>query len=574
MKALLPVVFANGTPGGGSREDTSFSDWKSVEKNDSPDVVNQNPNAAGVLKPEDDKIKMTLKHRHRPAKARKPQTPDGTVGSEIHRDMGRENFGGAPDSYQQPFDQPSPSSKEYYYAPGDHGITSRRVNAEAIPVLYEDRVEENQDSQHFYNREQDSNFSQDPRTWRFRKDDKDLSLDPGKQGKQDAEEAMDWSVVEQGEMELPLDAARRLPRLIFAKPEVAEAPASAGSEKVKDMSFGHPEYVGKIGGTDAFQVAVYPEMEAQTPDYWLFMFMNKSGSTYKLAPAYSIDFFDKARAEAGEKIEDDLKEAIFNALPKEVVSNAKAELTGEKPTAPAKATGREAKKPDPQAEKIKKEEQDLKKQGLELKKKQLEMKRQEQQMKEQELKKKQDLQQVKLQTQDLKQQRELEKQQKMREKLERSSEKGSPHEVPAKPATSAKPGEKADNKEGAKYTDEGGKGNVFTDTKLDEAAPELTQVEKLFSTIKSWDDNNAFVDPTKLDAGAVAALEAKPKGEGKYFDWIYVSPKEAERQAKNLAKGQEPPRSILWVYKHPAWDEVAMKIEKQKKRAAKPRVKV
>lgn len=101
--------------------------------------------------------------------------------------------------------------------------------------------------------------------------------------------------------------------------------------------------------------------------------------------------------------------------------------------------------------------------------------------------------------------------------------------------------------------------DVLTDPSLAEAAPGITDVERLFTGIKKWNKNVFMADPKKLDETTLGLLEKTPKGDGKYFKWIYTTEDEIkERLAKDKsAQATEP---TIWVVKKPAWDEALTKL--------------
>jgi hypothetical protein len=75
------------------------------------------------------------------------------------------------------------------------------------------------------------------------------------------------------------------------------------------------------------------------------------------------------------------------------------------------------------------------------------------------------------------------------------------------------------------------RGNVLDDPRLMELAPGITDTEKLFSTITNWNGDYATAPGGDLDAGAKKLLKQNPSGHGKYFEWNYVSGEESEKQA-------------------------------------------
>jgi hypothetical protein len=401
-----------------SQETVNHTDWKSVEQNDTPGA-SPSPDK-DELDREKGKIHFTVRVKPK-KKLKKPgQSGEPASNTELHRNTGRTDYSGDP--YDQPvlFDQPSPSTREFMYAPGDHGMTSG-LRAEA-DTLYQDETTTDfvPKKEGYLDREEDSNFSHKPKSWRFKTKHDDLKLVPGQNGEQDPP---DWSVVEQGEMMLPLTSAHYVGQLIFA------APADFVPE---EYQFSMPRQQGE--GTKAwkaFRSFVTKHGEEQ-PRYVVdfFLVQPKGKRSFVLDKEnIGVSFYN---AESPTETETEgmtqgLAAQVAKFLPSAVVYEAaKAMTSGESlPTTgvPKKSVSYEApkekgaaKQPTPEEQELEKANQANKKAAAELKKKELEQKQKKLQMKEQEHQVDEQLQQVKLE-------RKQQQLQKQREKIEKDRQK-------------------------------------------------------------------------------------------------------------------------------------------------------
>lgn len=121
--------------------------------------------------------------------------------------------------------------------------------------------------------------------------------------------------------------------------------------------------------------------------------------------------------------------------------------------------------------------------------------------------------------------------------------------------------EKADERKRREY-------NVLKDPALEEIVPDMTDEEKVFTTITQWDDNVFYVDTAKLDAATLDIIKETPKsgGKHKYFKWLYTSKEQvAKRQAQDIedvgfTTGEEA--DALVVEQLPAWKKAAPEVAK------------
>jgi hypothetical protein len=110
--------------------------------------------------------------------------------------------------------------------------------------------------------------------------------------------------------------------------------------------------------------------------------------------------------------------------------------------------------------------------------------------------------------------------------------------------------------------------NVFDDPALPE---DMTDEEKIFTTITDFDSDGVYTTTTDgIDRGSLTTLEENPKSsdrKNKYFFWEFLSPKEASKLAKKDLedKGfslQNPGQGVLLVKELPKWKKVKDEVQR------------
>lgn len=105
------------------------------------------------------------------------------------------------------------------------------------------------------------------------------------------------------------------------------------------------------------------------------------------------------------------------------------------------------------------------------------------------------------------------------------------------------------------------------DPVLDELTPDMTPVERLFTTIQDWDEDEYTTTLDRLDAGTRSMLESKSEGDGKYFSWDMISEKDAKEMSEKRIKemGIDPSgdiagKGLLFVTRKPGWKVIERKV--------------
>ena len=333
---MRPLIFANQ---GGNQEHVNFTDWKSVEDTNSPGSSSSDKDE---LDREKGKISFTPKPKKKklkdPKKPQDWQAGDPGFDTELHRDMGRTNYGGDPFMYSQPFDKPSPSTREFMYAPGDHGISSSAVDGRIwvkaeCDTLYQDDADVSEmipKKDGMLDREGDSNFSQKPKTWRFKKKDRDLQVYPGSTNGE--EEPPDWSVVEMGEHMLPLTSTLR-PLVFVAKP---------ADFKIEDYTYSMPKQIGegtkswKAFRTYLYKVGGEGELSEEIPRYIadFYIIQPQGKRAFVFDPEnIGVSYYDvESPTETGSGISKDIAFQIAKYIPGAVKEEAiRLTISEEKP---------------------------------------------------------------------------------------------------------------------------------------------------------------------------------------------------------------------------------------------------
>ncbi len=184
---MEPIIFkeqvsvGNEGTGGGSGD----VGWRKVYQHESPDGISR----TDWKSPAQSETRMVL----HPRLLTKPRKFQNTTPTNLHRKIGRDSMGKEEDAlppkkHTQPYDPPSDSAREYFYAPGQGSNTpmlnvvqSGEVRADDVSTqskeeygVVDRNVELGEDG---YNQvKKSSDFTQNPRTWRFRKKDKDVNL--------------------------------------------------------------------------------------------------------------------------------------------------------------------------------------------------------------------------------------------------------------------------------------------------------------------------------------------------------------------------------------------------------------
>lgn len=151
------------------------------------------------------------------------------------------------------------------------------------------------------------------------------------------------------------------------------------------------------------------------------------------------------------------------------------------------------------------------------------------------------------------------------------------YKIPPPPKTPKTPAQPKVSKAKARSSPlPGDKGyNILTDPLIDQAAPGITETEKLFTRLTKWNppsrdlSGSGFTGtiniPTdRIKEATFDVLMKNPKGDGQYFNWNYVSEsqvskmKQVEVKETGVHTGGE---SSVSVAKKAAWDEAQKKLE-------------
>jgi len=114
--------------------------------------------------------------------------------------------------------------------------------------------------------------------------------------------------------------------------------------------------------------------------------------------------------------------------------------------------------------------------------------------------------------------------------------------------------------------------NVLQDPALENLDPKMPDVEKLFTPIRDWDDDEYTTTLDSLDGGTRQMLEANPRGQGTYFNWSTVSEKEAKEIHEDRVRemgvdpaGETQGKGLLLVTRLPAWKAIEEQVRQSRR---------
>ncbi len=440
--------------------------------------------------------------------------------------------------------------------------------------------------QNLYPLETDSNFTQDPRTWRMLKKDKDKKL--VREGEEDPPPV---AIVEMGEYMLPLQSHKYTGQVFFAKPLKLE-------NQSPDYHWGTPRYIGGVRSNPRYALDLYHGDEEQ-PQFTVDLYLTKQPGGYQLdrtrsKPRYFVEGDQPVDPVKDKSLIQDITTNLWSPEGQKALKKTldMASGVGATPVAPgAKQPGGGTKKVlSPEEQQLEKRIQDAKLKEKETRAKDAEHKAA--------------IKQEEHEVNKYKREGNLTKK---KQKVGTSTGKKPDVEVPAKPAqapekkqgspvqpqdkkvlydskgqpikdvevekpgatqqappeqTPPKGGEKVEQK--APAGENKAKGfNVFKDPAL-ASAEDMTEVEKLFTTIpeSGWKDDTAHIPAESLDEGAKRELQRHPTGDAVYFQWVYVTPKNQDDKGGAF-------KTPLSVVRKDSWKAIQDKIQ-QAREGAKP----
>jgi hypothetical protein len=462
------------------------------------------------------------------------------AGSEIgigRRDRRVQDFGGDPKTYVHPYTSfQDPSVGEYKYAPGDPGSSGGAPMVVASPTklvfsaedtLYQDVTSPFPAPQGGSDLIQDTNEVPRNRPRITRITDKSKRLDRMKHWS-GLPEPTPTQNVQNDHMTYPLARFRGHISVLAAEDDT---PGWG--------FFGYPEFQrttrenwgGKEVLVHKFKVTIYDKEGDSYPSLWLtFYIIERDGKLSLHKGSYLFDYADQKRGEAMfgfPSLPQDVAADIFGMLPDEVIQEAMDIVRSYEPDKGKKESRYEKSSKDG-ASKVKEAREEAREAQAEAERAKAEAER-----------------------------AKAEKAKALAEERRKQAEAIRRRVQEREKAVTEKI-----RKQRAHYY------NVLTDPILDELAPGITPVERLFTTITKWDNGAFTADSNRLDSTARKLLAENPKGEGEYFRWDYSSPEmvEEEQVAKSKAGKMTVDRpAILRIYRKPSWEKIQDDVFKMRK---------
>lgn len=568
---MRPLVFAN-NPLGTPEASPDKSGWQSVTQ----DGETAPSETSGSDLDQAKQIKMEPVRR----KKRRRGNPEAGTDLGLHRDMGRDNYGGDPATYQQPYtpfkDQ---SNREFYYAPGDPGLTGGRlvfaetVECEWCGKPFEPEVrgqhacsphcpEAPADSEEIFHElhldAEDTLFQDAPSTFPAPQGGSDLIQDTNLTPRQyprpvrfsDRRRRQDYK--KDGYQPSGLPEPPPTPGVDFALGDV-EWPLNgalvfAAEDDPTKMTwfFGYPEPLRTVAEGKAvvhpFAVAIYDNEESDNPVLNLVFNIKQVGNKLSMMKDYDLSFFDQ---KAGEKrfgvadlsrLGDAVEDNIVAQLPKELVQDAMETVVPPSPEELARRADKKAKQ-DAKTKKAEKPAEALAAPKAPEKAPRVpnfaNVRRQD--LGKYMFKENRELYEK---APEADQDRVL---QLVRETLGNAWEKKMSVEDVRRElekvvdATLAPAGRGREEKNERRKR---GSYNVLDDSVLTKLAPNMSPEERLFTGIRNWSGDFFYADPKKLDATTRSMLQKRKTGEGPFFSWTLVDEDDIDRQEeKQIAEG-------------------------------------